>query len=272
MKSKLLLATALASLLASAGIAGAQGTNEQGHKGPGAAAPSTQRAQSPSEHAQPGNRMGQSERSPSNNRTTNPSAQDEKNRTKNSSAQNETNRTQNPSAQNERNRMAHPSAQNGQNERSRTKNPSAQNERNRTQNPSAQNEKNRMQNPSAQNERNRMERNPSATENERGTAASRQGTSENRGASALSTEQRSRIRTTVLGERNAPRIAQSDININLRVGARIPRDRLHIRPLPLPQTVVEVEPRWRGYDYFLVGNEIVVVEPNTFEIVAIIPA
>jgi hypothetical protein len=237
MKSKLLLATALASLLASAGIAGAQGTNEQGHKGPGAAAPSTQHAQSPSEHAQPGNRMGQSERSPSNSR------------------------------------MANPSAQNEQNERSRTQSPSAQNERNRTQNPSAQNEKNKMQNPSAQNERNRMERNPSATENERGTAENRQGTSENRGASAqLSTEQRSRIRTTVLGERNAPRVAQSDININLRVGARIPRDRLHIRPLPLPQTVVEVEPRWRGYDYFLVGNEIVVVEPNTFEIVAIIPA
>jgi hypothetical protein len=259
MKSKLLLATALASLLASAGIAGAQGTNEQGHKGPGAA-PSTQHAQSPSEHAQPGNRMGQSERSPSNSRMTNPSAQNEKNRTKNSS-QNGTNRTQNSSAQNERNRMANPSAQNEQNERSRT------------QNPSAQNEKNKMQNPSAQSERNRMERNPSATENERGTAENRQGTSENRGASAqLSTEERSRIRTTVLGERNAPRVAQSDININLRVGARIPRDRLHIRPLPLPQTVVEVEPRWRGYDYFLVGNEIVVVEPNTFEIVAIIPA
>lgn len=221
MKSKILLATALASLLASAGIAVAQGTNEQGHNTSGAA-PSTQHAQSPSAHSQSGNRMGQSERSPSDNRMTNPSAQ---------------------------------------------------NERNRTQNPTAQNERNRMQNPSAQNERNKMERNPSATENERGTAQNRQGTPENRGASAqLSPEQRSRIRTTVFGERNAPRIARNDINIDLRVGARIPRDRLHIRPLPLPQTVVAVEPRWRGYDYFLVGNEIVVVEPNTFEIVAIIPA
>lgn len=133
-----------------------------------------------------------------------------------------------------------------------------------------------------------MERNPSATENERGrnersgasenlnqrgSAENRQGSREDRGTSAqLSSEQRTRIRTTVLGERNAPRIAQSDININLTVGARIPRDRLHIRPLPLPRSVVEVEPRWRGYDYFLVGDEIVVVEPGTFEIVAIIPA
>jgi hypothetical protein len=236
MKSKILLATALASLLAGAGIAGAQGTKEEGHKAPGAssAAPSTQHAQSPSEHAQPGNRMGQSERSPSNNRTSS------------------------PSAQTERNRM---------------ENPAAQNERNKTQNPSAQDERNRMQNPSAQSERNRMERNPSATEDKRGAAENAQGTRENRGASAqLSTEQRTRIRTTVLGERNAPRIAQNDINVNLTVGARIPRDRLHIRPLPLPETVVEVEPQWRGYDYFLVGDEIVVVEPDTFEIVAIIPA
>lgn len=237
MKSKILLATALASLLASAGMAGAQGTNEQGHKAPGAstAAPSQQRAQSPSERTQPGSRMGQSERSPSNNRM------------------------QNPSAQNERNR---------------TQNPTAQNERNRMQNPSARDERNRTQNPTAQNERNRMERNPTATQSERGAAQNLRGTPENRGASAqLSSEQRSRIRTTVLGERNAPRMAQNDIkNMNLRVGARIPRDHLRIRPLPLPRTVVEVEPRWRGYDYFLVGNEIVVVEPNTFEIVAIIPA
>jgi hypothetical protein len=246
MKSKLLLATALASLLASAGIAGAQGANEQGHKASGAGS-AAQHAQSPSEHAQPG-RMGQSERSPSDNRTmNNPSAQNERTKTQNPSAQNERNRTQNPSAQNERNRM---------------QNPSAQNERNRTQNPSAQDERNRTQNPSAQNERNRT-----------GAAENAQGTRENRGASAqLSNEQRTRIRTTVLGERNAPRLAQNDIGVNLSVGARIPRDRLHIRPLPLPETVVEVEPQWRGYDYFLVGDEIVVVEPGTFEIVAIIPA
>jgi hypothetical protein len=218
MNSKLLLATALASLLASAGIAGAQGTNEEGHKGASSAAPSTHYAQSPSEHAQPGNRMGQSERSP--------------------------------------NRMTSPSAQ----------------ERNRMEKPSAQDERNRMQNPTAQ-ERNRMERNPSGTEDQRGAAQNAPGTQENRGASAqLSQDQRSRIRTTVLGERNAPRIAQNDINMDLTVGARIPRDRLRVRPLPLPETVLAIAPRWRGYDYFLVGNEIVVVEPGTFEIVAIIPA
>jgi len=36
--------------------------------------------------------------------------------------------------------------------------------------------------------------------------------------------------------------------------------------------IVEIEPQWRGYDYFLVGDEVVVVDPDTFEIVAVIPA
>jgi hypothetical protein len=35
---------------------------------------------------------------------------------------------------------------------------------------------------------------------------------------------------------------------------------------------VEVEPQWRGFLYFLVGDELVVVEPDTYEVVAVIPA
>jgi hypothetical protein len=35
-------------------------------------------------------------------------------------------------------------------------------------------------------------------------------------------------------------------------------------------TIIEIEPAWRGYQYFLVGEEIVVVDPNTLEIVAVI--
>jgi hypothetical protein len=40
----------------------------------------------------------------------------------------------------------------------------------------------------------------------------------------------------------------------------------------LPVTVVEYVPRWRGYMYFLVGDEIIVVEPGTHRIVAVLPA
>jgi hypothetical protein len=41
---------------------------------------------------------------------------------------------------------------------------------------------------------------------------------------------------------------------------------------PLPVEVVEVYPEWRGFDYILVGDEIVVINPRTHDIVAIIEA
>ena len=33
-----------------------------------------------------------------------------------------------------------------------------------------------------------------------------------------------------------------------------------------------IYPEWRGYDYILVGDEIVVIDPRTHEIVAILEA
>jgi hypothetical protein len=38
----------------------------------------------------------------------------------------------------------------------------------------------------------------------------------------------------------------------------------------LPPRVVEIYPVWRGYHYFLVGDRIVIVEPDTLRIVFII--
>ena len=114
-------------------------------------------------------------------------------------------------------------------------------------------------------ERNRevIERNRRETE--------RTGTVErHRAATSLSSEQRTRIREVILRGRNAPRVAHPDFDI--RVGYRIPRERLHFALLPLPSTIVDIEPTWEGYLYFLVGDEIVVVDPDTYEIVAVLPA
>jgi len=36
--------------------------------------------------------------------------------------------------------------------------------------------------------------------------------------------------------------------------------------------VVTVYPEWRGYEFFLVRDEIIVVDPNTSEIVAVLNA
>ncbi len=35
---------------------------------------------------------------------------------------------------------------------------------------------------------------------------------------------------------------------------------------------MEIVPQYRGYDYIIVGDEIVIIEPRTMRIVAIIPA
>jgi Protein of unknown function (DUF1236) len=90
-------------------------------------------------------------------------------------------------------------------------------------------------------------------------------------AVSLTGDQRNRIRETILRQHNAPRAARADFDI--RVGGRIPRDRLRFVDLePLPTTIVDIEPAWQGYLYFLVGDEIVVVDPDSLEIVAVLPA
>jgi hypothetical protein len=78
-------------------------------------------------------------------------------------------------------------------------------------------------------------------------------------------EQRTRIRETVILSNNAPRA--SNVNFRITLGTVVPRT---VRLAPLPTLIVDVEPSWRGYMYFLVGDEIIVVEPNSLKIVAVI--
>jgi hypothetical protein len=82
----------------------------------------------------------------------------------------------------------------------------------------------------------------------------------------LSTEQRTRITTVIRNQHVAP---ADHVNFSVSVGARVPRE-VHFHPLPTE--VVSVYPEWRGYEFFLVRDEIVVVDPRTFEIVAVLPA
>lgn len=85
------------------------------------------------------------------------------------------------------------------------------------------------------------------------------------GSAKLSTEQRSKI-TTVIKKQNVKPV---QLNISVRVGTRIPAS---VHFYPLPQEVVVIYPEWRGYDYILVGDQIVVVDPRSHEIVAILEA
>jgi len=40
----------------------------------------------------------------------------------------------------------------------------------------------------------------------------------------------------------------------------------------VPSQLVLIYPDWRGYDYFLVGDQIIVVNPRTHQIVAVLDA
>jgi Protein of unknown function (DUF1236) len=83
----------------------------------------------------------------------------------------------------------------------------------------------------------------------------------------ISTEQRTQIRQTVMQVTGAPRV--SNVTFALSVGTVVPQTVKHV---PLPSRVVEIYPDWRGYQFFLVGDQIVIVEPDTLRIVAVIPA
>ncbi len=83
----------------------------------------------------------------------------------------------------------------------------------------------------------------------------------------LSQDQRTRI-STIIGKSPSARITGKP-DFDVTVGARIPRS-VHVAVLP--DDVVQIVPQYRGFDYVLVGDRILIIDPNTFEIVAVILA
>jgi hypothetical protein len=108
------------------------------------------------------------------------------------------------------------------------------------------------------NERATIEQRDNRTTTGQGAAGSR---------ANITVEQRTRVHEVIVKERSAPRL--NSANFDVRVGTRIPRT---VRFAPLPASIIEFVPVWRGYDYFWVGEEIVIVDPRTLEIVAVIEA
>ena len=85
------------------------------------------------------------------------------------------------------------------------------------------------------------------------------------GSAKLSTEQRTKI-TSIIHEHKVEPVR---LNVSVSVGTRIPAS-VHVYPLPVE--VISIYPDWRGYDYILVGDQIVIINPRTHEIVAIVEA
>jgi hypothetical protein len=107
-----------------------------------------------------------------------------------------------------------------------------------------------------------------ANENRTGTSTSTNSSTSTSSNVSLTTEQRTKIHSIIVADRSAPRVAHVDFDVH--VGTVVPRGK--VKFVPLPTTIVEIEPSWRGFEYFLVGDELVVVDPATLRIVAVLPA
>ncbi len=82
-------------------------------------------------------------------------------------------------------------------------------------------------------------------------------------SSNLTTEQRTKISSSIR-QQVAP---LTNVNFSITIGTAIPRE---IQRAPLPAAVLDVYPAWRGYEFIVVGNEILIIDPPTLRIVAIL--
>ena len=81
----------------------------------------------------------------------------------------------------------------------------------------------------------------------------------------ITEEKRTNIHQTILKERNVNRV--TNVNFSINIGTRVPRS---VRLAVLPASVITIVPEYRSYRYFVVDDQICIVEPTTYEIVEVI--
>jgi Protein of unknown function (DUF1236) len=82
----------------------------------------------------------------------------------------------------------------------------------------------------------------------------------------LSETQRAQIKNVIVKDRNVARV--DSVNFSISVGTAVPRS-VHVAVLPVD--IVTIVPEYRGFDYIVVGDQILIIDPNTLEIVDILP-
>ena len=255
MRNKLLATVAVAAVVGFGGFAAAQSQmgGESSKATPGATSTT---------HEKSGGSMSGTQ---SGNKTLNPSSTQSSNPSRNQSAQEKSGKDNERLGQ-------------GRNEEQKEMTRGAQDQKSGMQQKGAQQERGLQKNlKGAQEQRGT---NMKGAEEQRGTATDRNATEQNgrtgvnvgergeRGGSVqLSEDQRSQIKT-IVGREHGPRLGKN-VNFSISVGTRIPRN---VHFVVLPEEIVRIVPQYRGFDYFLVEDEIVIVDPRTLEIVAIIPA
>jgi hypothetical protein len=97
-------------------------------------------------------------------------------------------------------------------------------------------------------------------------AATERPSNETTGSINISAEQRTEVRDIIVESKVEP----VDIDVSVSVGVAVPKTvELH----PLPPRIIEIVPAYRGYEYFVLADgRIVIVEPDTHEVVYIVTA
>ena len=106
-------------------------------------------------------------------------------------------------------------------------------------------------------------------QNNQGEAAKNEQTGKNEGGEAraqgnahLTGDRAAKIEHTLMASARP-----QHLNINVNVGAALPGD---VTLEPLPPDVVSLVPEYRGYDFVVVNDEIVIVQPSTRHVVEIL--
>ena len=87
---------------------------------------------------------------------------------------------------------------------------------------------------------------------------------------ALSGEKRDRVQTGLRDLRDKGSLKhRTNIDIDIAVGGRLPHD---LDFVPVPVAIVDIVPEYRGYVVAYVEDEYVICDPDTYEVVAILPA
>jgi Protein of unknown function (DUF1236) len=82
----------------------------------------------------------------------------------------------------------------------------------------------------------------------------------------LTEEKRTNLGQTLAKEGNLNRA--NNINVSVNIGTRLPRS-VHL--VALPAAIIAILPEYRTYRYVVVNDQICIVEPNSYEIVEVIP-
>ena len=90
-----------------------------------------------------------------------------------------------------------------------------------------------------------------------------------RGSARMSDEQRTRVSTRFsarIDSMNVRPLSRSQVSVS--IGATIPRS---VRAYTVPRDIVAIYPRFRGHRFVVVEDDIVIVEPGSYRVVATLP-